>query len=631
MITRDRRARSSLARGTAAAALALAATLSCVTQLPAAAQTSTTTSPVDRPRADIKELPVPPTVPPDGVCTHPTGCVSADWSGLGSPGPARDPKYVFLGITYAGAPASGPASVYSGNQVLVVRTDGTTFPNGEAWKCITCGVSYGSEIDTSQLVYPPANELPDRRHVLVSNGILECGADGAEYAVTDRRCTPANTRITPIYWNDKPLFQPDSSGINNGREWRLSPDGVHLVWDVLDFRALAEIPYVGRITYDHQKRRYELTSVSALVNPSPAYQPLVVEGGNRLRLNHAGMIGEPRGFTSDGRAILGIQSLNSDSMDAWSTDLATGSSKPLTRQAHYTDPMAMSPDGKWLLAEEVNGSGRLDFISGMPGVPPLTAQLTTASYVSGIRNNGNRRFFSPWLVDARTGRGVQINAGSDPNWNIAADPAWLADSTAVVYTENLACGANPTPHRCADSTEPGGRNSRLMIARFPDLKPSAPVTPAPVSDRTWGQPYDPAKAPEQPKPVPTGTYTLRGRTQGSATVRITNNSAGTQTLSIAVGYRDYSDDGTNIINGTEKVEHVSNTALGCVPGTATALACVTWTEDLTLSGAHTGTKRTGPDGFTLGPSVMLRNNFQAVGTLTTTIDGTTYRQPANGS
>ncbi|MGW1561162.1 hypothetical protein ACWCQ1_32200 [Streptomyces sp. NPDC002144] len=627
MITRVRRKRATLARAAAAtAALLLAATLSS-TQVQAADASPAT----GRPQVAIKELPVPPTVPADGVCTHPTGCVSADWGGIGTPGPARDPKYVFLGITYAGAPQSGPASVYTGNQVLVVHTDGGTFPNGEAWKCITCGVSYGPDIDTSQLTYPPANELPDHRRVLVSNGILECGPEGAAYAVTDPRCTPANTRITPIYWNGKPLYARDASGINNGREWRLSPDGVHLVWDVLDFRALTEIAYVGRLAYDRHDRRYELTKVSVLANPSPAYQPLTVEDGNRLRLNQAGMIGEPRGFTSDGRAVLGIQSLRSDSMDAWATDLATGQSRPLTRQAQYTDPMAMSPDGRWLLAEEVRGSGRLDFIAGMPGVPPLTAQLSTAPYVSGIRNNGNRRYFSPWLVDPKTGDGFQINAGSDPNWNAAADPAWLADSTAVVYTENLACGANPTPHRCADSTEPGGRNSRLMIARFPGLKPSTPVSPAPVSDDTWGVAYTPGQNPPKTSPVPTGTYTLRGQDRGSATVRITNDSAGDQTLSIAVAYDNYSDDGTNVINGTEKVERVSNTALGCTPGTASALACVTWTEDLTLTGRHTGTKRTGPGGFTLGPSVMLSNDFQAVGTLTTTLDGTTYSQPANGS
>ena len=35
------------------------------------------------------------------------------------------------------------------------------------------------------------------------------------------------------------------------------------------------------------------------------------------------MIGELRGWTSDGQSVLGIQSYESDSVDAWATSLAT--------------------------------------------------------------------------------------------------------------------------------------------------------------------------------------------------------------------------------------------------------------------------------------------------------------------
>ncbi|MFJ3802488.1 hypothetical protein ACIPSJ_40210 [Streptomyces sp. NPDC090088] len=622
---RVRRTRSTLARAAAAvAALLLAATL------PGTHAQAADASTTSRPRADIRELPVPPTVPADGVCTHATGCVSADWSGIGTPGFSWDPNYMYVGINYAGAPASGPASIYSGPQVVVERTDGKTFPNGEAWKCITCGVSFSSDIATSQLVYPPAQEFPDGKRVLVANGVLHCGANGADYAVTDRRCTPANTHIDPVYWNGRPLFAANSDGSQNGREWRLSPDGVHLVWDTLDYKVLNEYPFVGRLTYDASNQRYHLTNVSVLQNPSAAYQPWVVKPGNRLKFNPAGLVGEMRGWTSDGRSTLGIGTRDADNIDAWATDLATGTSRQLTSDAQYTDPLSMSPNGKWLLAEEVKGSGRLDFISGMTGVPSLTNMITTG-YVAQIRNNGNRRFFSPWLVDPDTGRGFQINAGSDPDWNAAADPAWLADGTGVVYSENLACGANPTPHKCADSTEPGGRNSRLMIARFPWISPTRAVSPAPASDTTWGLPYTGDTTPPQAKPIATGTYTLPGRHSGSATVTITDDSTGSLLLAVSATYHAFSDNGTDVINGTEQVTRGSNASLGCTAGTATALSCVTWTEDLTLSGRHTGTKRTGPGGFTLGPSVLIGNDFQAVGTLTTTIDGTTYAQPANGS
>jgi hypothetical protein len=42
-----------------------------------------------------------------------------------------------------------------------------------------------------------------------------------------------------------------------------------------------------------------------------------------------------------------------------------------------------------------------------------------------------------------------------------------------------------------------------------------------------------------------------------------------------------------------------------------------------------GSKVTGPEGFKLTTDVV--NKFQATGTLTTTIDGKTYRQPSHGN
>lgn len=83
---------------------------------------------------------------------------------------------------------------------------------------------------------------------------------------------------------------------------------------------------------------------------------------------------------------------------------------------------------------------------------------------------------------------------------------WLADSTAVVRAENLACGANPSPRQCPRSGEPGGRNSRVMIARFPMLLPSRPRPPPPVSDTLqWETPYAPGDAPPRRPHLPAGT------------------------------------------------------------------------------------------------------------------------------
>lgn len=570
-------------------------------------------------RAVVSELPVPPTVPADGVCTSPTGCVSGVWGSLGSPGFFWDPHYVLLGAQFAGGTFDGP-------QVLLVKTDGTAFPDGQAWKCLTCGLTPAQEPDIitgtgaggtgGGLTYPPPHALPGDRQVLVGNGILECtGPSGLLYVVSDPRCTAEDTRIIPIFWGNEPLGAP-----GNGREWRLSPDGVHLAWDNLFFSgaSIGENEFEGTLQFDPASQRYDLIDVYYL----PQGPPWTVEPGNKLEFQPKAMIGELRGWTSDGRSIIGIQSYESDSVDLWATDLATGRSAPLTDHAEYTDPNFMSPNGKWLISEQVKGSGRLEFISGMEGIPPITDLLPTTGYVSGIRNNGNRRFFLPWLVNPARSQSEQINAGGDPNWNAAADPVWLADSTGVVWAENLACGANPSPHQCADSTEPGGRNSRVMIARFPTLKPSAPVPPKPISNTApaaWAIPYTHGQTLPSAPTIPTGTYTIDGPVHGYATAVITDNASGNGYQSIQATYHNYSQDARSVINGTEGVHYDST------PGN------ITWNEDLTSSGQQRGTKVTSPGGFTLGLSDLFFNNFQPSGTMTTTIDGHTYTQPANGT
>ncbi|MFD4601324.1 hypothetical protein ACFWPQ_25250 [Streptomyces sp. NPDC058464] len=505
--------------------------------------------------------------------------------------------------------------------MLLVRTDGTTFSNGDGWKCLTCGVPAANrqDIDTASYTYPPPYAFPGDRRVLVGNGVLDCG----RHQVTDPRCTPDRMHIYPIELGGRPLGGTIGGG--QTREWRLNPDGVHLGWNtaVVDNGAYDEFGSVGRLEFDRAAGRYNLTHVTLLYNGAPQYQPYVVERGNRLRFNPAGMIGEFRGWTSDGKAALGVQSYESDSVDAWATSLATGRSRPLTRHAEYTDPMFMSPDGRWLIAEEVVGSGRLDFISGMEGIPPITDQLPTTGHISGIRNNGERRFFLPYLVHAADGRGVPIDPGADPAWNAGADPVWLADSTAVVWPENLvtspACGgANPLP--CPVSTEPGGRHSRVMIARFPELHPGRATPPAPISDSVpWGTPYTAGQAFPTRAHLPAGSYTLPGKSHGTADVVITADASNALITKIQVSYRDFSDNGTDVVNGTESAER----------GSDTTISSVTWHENLGLSGRHTGTKVTGPDGFALSPRA-LGNYFDATGTMTTTMDGQTWTQPGNG-
>lgn len=162
----------------------------------------------------------------------------------------------------------------------------------------------------------------------------------------------------------------------------------------------------------------------------------------------------------------------------------------------------------------------------------------------------------------------------------------------------------------------------MMIAHLTGRTPLKPRRIAVASDTVpWGTPYVPGSAtPARPYP-PQGHYTLVGKRSGSAAVTITENADHTAISTVSVAYRDYSDDGAHILNGTESVTTTNPSP---------TLNKLDWYSDLVQTGQDHGTKKTGPDGFHLTIDV-LTNLFQATGTLTTTINGTTYRQPANGT
>ena len=595
----------------------------------------------------VAHLALPPTAPADatGSCTHPTGCISASDKGITEgPGYMWDGHHVLLTIDFAGAPAG---SLYSGTQVIAIKTDGTKFSSGDAWKCVTCGIPDANKVGTSLgLDHPQA--FHDGKRILAGTDIIDC----SPYRVVDDACTPDAVHIYPLWWQ----VTADGSGKSGSmRELRLHPDDVHLGWShIILSPQLAEPAFMGRLVFNASPKvgtplvpRYELQKVTALQSTDPKLSGTFIsvdpKDPKKLRFDDpAGVIGEFRGWTSDGKSALGIGLEDSDNFDVFATSLATGRSRRLSRDPAYVDPIKASPDDKWNVIMDSRVDDRMMFIAGLPGVPPLTNQVEGVAYaVSNMRNNRNRRFFEPYLLDQYGDRGnyhgQQLNAcgpkddatpgsGSicDALWNGRADPAWSPDGTNVVYWQALvtapSCGGtNPLP--CPTSTEPGGRRTRLMIAKLTNRRPLSPKHVASVSDTVpWGIPYHPGDPFPLRDHLPAGSYTLAGKRSGSAAATITENDAKTGVASVDVTYTDYSNDGINILNGTERAELVGTD--------------VTLHEDLKLTGRHNGTKRTSePEGFTVSValSALADPVFDARGTLTTTLDGRTYTQPQNGT
>ncbi|MET9968758.1 hypothetical protein ABZZ80_23230 [Streptomyces sp. NPDC006356] len=600
----------------------------------------------------MRELPLPPTAPSEaaGSCTtavnpRGTGCISADWAdALQGGGYLPDGRTVTARVVLAGAPAAPhPASVYSGPQLILVRTDGGTFPGGDAWKCVTCGTpaanQQGMNKDTG---YP--QPFADGRRVLYGSNIVDCGP----HRLTSPACTPARVRIHPIRWNTK----ADGSGPGGSiRELRVHPDQVHIGFNSTSVSAgrLDQYGYLGRLRFNPAPTtgtprvpRYDLEKVTRLHDPSPASQPVHADPRHPTKLvfdPSVPSVGELRGFTKDGKEVIYVgHPAESSNMDLFAANLTTGKVRRMTAHPEYTDPVDSSPDDRWIVALDTRGSDRTMFVSGMTGIPPVTDLLTTSA-VSSVRNNGQRRFFQPFLIDRHGDRGSyqgqQLNAGDtspggigDPNWNAGADPRWSPDGTEITYWQRLvsppSCGgANPLP--CPQSTAPGGRRTRLMVAELVDRDPVRTRPVKPVADEVpWGTRYVPGSAvPGRPYPKQ-GTYTLRGKASGGASVDIVWDAAGTTVKSVSARYRRYSDDHRTFLHGRESVTRTSPSP---------TLNVLDWHSDLVKTGRDgkvLATKKTGEGGFRLTIDVI-ETLFEATGTLTTTVGGRTYTQPANGT
>jgi hypothetical protein len=162
----------------------------------------------------------------------------------------------------------------------------------------------------------------------------------------------------------------------------------------------------------------------------------------------------------------------------------------------------------------------------------------------------------------------------------------------------------------------------MMIARLTSRKPLSIKPLAPISDDVpWGTPYVPGSPLPKLPLLAEGSYTLYGKASGVAKVTIEQTADHRAIKRVAVSYENYSDDGGNRINGTESVTQG--------PSTPTTVV-LDWHSNIVQSGKTQGNKVTSTDGFHLTID-FFTNIFEATGTLTTTIDGQTYRQPGNGN
>lgn len=590
-----------------------------------------------RPRLEpitVRELPVPPTATSaaPGSCTAPHGCVTSVSSG----GFLPDNKIVVAVFRYSGAPAApDPRSIYNGSQLALIKTDKSTFADGDPWLCLTCGTTSGGG------GYP--QPFRDGKRILAGSSVIDC----SPFQIDSPSCTPKQLHVYPLTWQGGGL-----SGI------KLSPDQFHVGWNsiIIGPGGYNEYAFFGRLVFQGSATtgHYEVTNVSLLYNPNTTgsgnlrVDPL---HRNQLEFNPqipGAEVGEFKGFNGDGKSVIGVGVVRSGNLDHFATSLATGKSVRLDSSPAYSDPDTSSADGQWTLEMDVRYRNRFMFIAGLPGVPPILDQSGLPGFIAGY-NVGSRRLFQPYLTkDAWVGignyQGQQVNActtgpcstlgsGADstansPLWGSMADSAWSPDGTRVVYWQAYAspgtCGPPYDVGPCPQpSSEPGGRSSRIMLAVLTSRRPEPNPSIAPVSDAVpWGTPYPAGSTAPSRALIPTGLYTLRG-VRGTAIVKVVDNPSNSATVaSISVSYFNYSLDGVDFINGTQ------STTLTSSPNPLDVQQ--TFHENLRLSGGHTGREVTSePNGYSIAPtSSIYYGTYEPTGTLTTTLDGVMYKQPA---
>lgn len=597
----------------------------------------------------VTRLPLPPISPNDqeGSCSRQinprgTGCIGkvAD---LHSGNFLPDNNHIVAIANFTGAPATpDPASIYRGQNLILIKSNGATFSNGDSWKCITCGVSeYNSRGRNAAMNYPQA--FRDGKRVLVGANIVEC-----DEGLASDSCTPETTRIYPLRWNTR----LDNAGPGAPmRELRIHPDNVHLGFSqfhVTEDGGFDQFCYFGRLKWNPNPEvgeplapRYDVVNVSIFFNDNQNVK-VEEEPQNLPRIflpTDIPTVGELRGFSGSGQEVtyIGYPS-ESSNIDVYAADLQTGKVRRLTAHPEYCDPVDISPDDKWHVVLDTRGTERQMFLSGLRGIPPVTDLVTTAA-VASVRNNGHRRFFQPWIIDQYGDReeyfGQKLNtegsgiAGSsdinDPEWNGRADAKWSWDGTKIVYTQiqtlSPACGGN-NPLPCYPSNEEGGRSERIMVAHLTRREPfDFPEVNIVPDEIPWGTPFPPGSSYPRRGSPPAGDYLLEGKVSGYAKITLAQKQHGSSLETVSAVYHEFSDDGTHVISGNERVS-VTNPTL--------TLQEVDWHSNITQTGLHNGTKLTGKDGFQLRIDVMT-NFFQANGSIVTIVDGKEYRQPENGT
>jgi hypothetical protein len=421
---------------------------------------------------------------------------------------------------------SARSTEFDGMQLVRVDPDGSDFA------CLTCEIAAGEP--------PLMKPIPfdDGRRVLVRIGNQTPFTNG-EHAVLE--CTPSVSRCDAAEL--VPIIVPvDDLVVQPQREFRVAPGGDRVGFTQMRANDRNEPTYVS-IVAELQR----VGEVYELVDPRAISSR-----------------GELKQFSPDGSTVYVssfIEGPEAGNGDVLEVDLATGDEQRITWYPDYDEPVESSPDGKWLAIGSARTAGVFEPIAQVQRPNMLTSAISPLAL--HLFNTYRDELLEPWLITVdgeRAGElGLLLNPGSvDAGWEGRMIPNWNRDGRRIVFWEAAIAST-------AGSADAG---SRVVVATLDGLETpgSAPTPRRP--DLSWAPPLADFSPPAPPLPA-----SRNGNASGSIEVAVAEG----ETLTISITYRDFSDDGEWVIDGSETITN-----------TGGATGSVTYVADLTVGGEHSG-------------------------------------------
>lgn len=422
--------------------------------------------------------------------------------------------------------------------IMISQIDGSDF------NCLTCPIG--------GLPFVKLDIFDDGRRIVVGNQVVaglpsplpyQSPFPGAE-TVPILECTPnlLDCQTPELVFVRVPFDLDDPALIENQRvrEFRIAPDGIHLGWtQIRNDAELGLVPVIGELR--READHYEIDNVEVMAPLAPAMRPRS-DGRFDFAVPHAGEI---KRFLEGGAALALLSEDFALNSDAGRVDISTGEIERLTHHPDYDEPIDVSPDGSWLVVgSKRNQDPTLDVTAAFGLVPrPNFVILRGSQLVSTwgfAGNNGLNRGLDTWLVDRLGARGDYIgqNLSDDVCYGGRERQHWNSDGTRVAKREQI------RPVMAADPRCHGLPTRRAVVYELTSRTPVPPEDRFPIvptPEAPWAGGITDIK--NRPG-VDLGLYIVPGRVFGEALVEYTERG-------VSVEYRNYSDDGLIVLDGTE--------------------------------------------------------------------------------